>query len=365
MIRTLRYLLLMLTLAGPPAWAADSYNELSSDANLVGWWNGDANGDSTGDAVNAADAGTYDATWTGTEAYGTPPFGDGKALDTTGSSTHLEASVAPSGSASRTLSALIYVNSADFAGPAPLLSWDSGSDGSNGQRFTLRVDGGDLRVEIQGSGYTSSLAIPNDTWTFIAVRSNGSTLSSVRLTVGTSHEQATGGSTINTTANHLNIGSYSIHTTRYVPGLYYDTRYYDRYLSDAELGQLAAGDEPTNTTAPTLSGTETQGSTLTCTSLAGHWNNHSNGTLVLSYQWTRSNDGAGAGEADIAGATSSTYTLQAADVGKYIRCRVRATNDGGFDAAEDTPTDFSGSIASSGGGSAVPVLMHLYRSLRR
>jgi large repetitive protein len=52
-------------------------------------------------------------------------------------------------------------------------------------------------------------------------------------------------------------------------------------------------------------------------------------TSVTSYvfRWERANDAAfTAGVATIAGATSSQYTLAAADSGKYVRCQVTAGN---------------------------------------
>jgi hypothetical protein len=108
-------------------------------------------------------------------------------------------------------------------------------------------------------------------------------------------------------------------------------------------------DQPLNTAAPVLSGTEQEDQTLSCTT--GTWDSQSNGALSYAYQWTRSNDSGGTGEANIIGATSSTYVLTATDVGKFIRCRVRASNNGGYDAAEDTNSNMSGAIAAAGGGS--------------
>jgi hypothetical protein len=127
---------------------------------------------------------------------------------------------------------------------------------------------------------------------------------------------------------------------------------FSRALTTDEINETKNGPEPLNTVAPALSGTETEGETLTCST--GTWDSQSNGTVSYSYQWTRSNDGVGTGEANIAGETSSTYTLQAADVGKYIRCVVRGSNDGGFDSAEDTNSDMSGAISASGGGGFEP-----------
>ncbi len=97
---------------------------------------------------------------------------------------------------------------------------------------------------------------------------------------------------------------------------------------------MRLGPEPLNTVAPTISGT----TTLTATT--GTWNSQSNGTLSYSYQWTK--DGV-----DISGGTSSTYNT--ASVAGVYRCRVRASNDGGFDSAQDTLS--SNSITVSGGSS--------------
>jgi hypothetical protein len=124
--------------------------------------------------------------------------------------------------------------------------------------------------------------------------------------------------------------------------------YFLRGLSDAEVQEGFLGPEPLNTVAPAApTGTQTVGEVLTAST--GTWDSQSNGTITYSYQWTRSDDGSGTGEADISGATASTYILIVADIGKFIRCRVRASNDGGFDAAEDTNSNFSGAIAAAGG----------------
>ena len=78
---------------------------------------------------------------------------------------------------------------------------------------------------------------------------------------------------------------------------------------------------PVNTTAPVVSGTGTVGQTLTST--AGVWNYTPTG---YAYQWRR-------GATNIAGATSTTYVLVAADSGTSITCRVTATNASGVTAA--------------------------------
>jgi hypothetical protein len=88
---------------------------------------------------------------------------------------------------------------------------------------------------------------------------------------------------------------------------------------------------PINTAAPTVSGTATQGNTLSCTT--GSWNsNLAYSPASYSYQWRRASS-------DISGATSSTYSTVVADVGNAISCRVTATNNRG-----STPIISSNSI---------------------
>lgn len=67
---------------------------------------------------------------------------------------------------------------------------------------------------------------------------------------------------------------------------------------------------------PTITGTLTSGQVLTCSTGTPHVAGTS-----YSYQWLRN-------LATISGATSSTYTLQAADVGNRISCRVTAIKSG-------------------------------------
>ncbi len=95
------------------------------------------------------------------------------------------------------------------------------------------------------------------------------------------------------------------------------------------------------TGAPTISGTAQVGETLTAdTSGISDGNGLANATF--SYQWLADN-------ADISGATSSTYTLVDADTGKSVKVRVSFTDDAGFGetltstataaVAEAAPTD--------------------------
>jgi len=85
---------------------------------------------------------------------------------------------------------------------------------------------------------------------------------------------------------------------------------------------------PVNTTAPALSGTAEQGDTLKVSN--GSW---SNNPTAFSYAWADCSSSSGNNCSPITGATSSRYTLSAADVGSTIICVVTATGPGGSTSA--------------------------------
>jgi hypothetical protein len=92
---------------------------------------------------------------------------------------------------------------------------------------------------------------------------------------------------------------------------------------------------PGNTALPVVSGTPALGAPLSCSS--GSWTGEPELKLSMgwpltspfSYQWLR--DGVA-----IAGATSDTYIVQAADVGHGLVCEVTATNDAGHTSAKSS-----------------------------
>lgn len=119
-------------------------------------------------------------------------------------------------------------------------------------------------------------------------------------------------------------------------------------LSDA-TAVVTEGTPPTNTAEPRISGTATEGQTLSTTS--GSW---SGSPTAFAYQWVRCgsnggrSDGSDCAFAD--GATSSSYTLSAADVGRRIRVRVSATNAYGTKTVASNPT---GTVKSASSGRPV------------
>jgi hypothetical protein len=90
---------------------------------------------------------------------------------------------------------------------------------------------------------------------------------------------------------------------------------------------------PSNTGAPTISGTAQDAQTLTAN--AGTWSSSS--SVTYAYQWQRCNS-TGAACVAIAGATSQTYVVQTADVGNTLRVVVTATNADGASSANSANT---------------------------
>ena len=90
--------------------------------------------------------------------------------------------------------------------------------------------------------------------------------------------------------------------------------------------------KPKDKTAPTISGTDTEGDTLTATN--GSWENS---PTKYTYQWQDCNT-SGSGCTNITGATAATYKLTATDAGHTLRVVVTATNEGGATPATSAQT---------------------------
>ncbi|HEY3758592.1 MAG TPA: hypothetical protein VGL37_02435 [Solirubrobacteraceae bacterium] len=103
-------------------------------------------------------------------------------------------------------------------------------------------------------------------------------------------------------------------------------------VSESESESESAPAAPANTALPTISGTTTEGQTLSATS--GSWSGSPTG---YAYQWRDCNT-SGASCTNISGATTSSHKLTATDVGETIRVVVTATNAGGSQSATSTAT---------------------------
>lgn len=101
----------------------------------------------------------------------------------------------------------------------------------------------------------------------------------------------------------------------------------------------ASGSPPANTVAPAVTGTETQGETLSTTD--GTW---TNSPTSYAYQWQRDDLGGGV-FSNISAATANTYVLTSSDVGCQVRCVVTATNASGSTAANSNAVGLIGPLS--------------------
>jgi predicted secreted protein len=100
------------------------------------------------------------------------------------------------------------------------------------------------------------------------------------------------------------------------------------FTATLESGEtITATIGPYNTVLPAISGTLSGTNTQTTTN--GTW--AGDATITYARQWQRGNsaDPNNPSWANISGETATTYDLTVADAGKYIRCRVTATNSVG------------------------------------
>lgn len=105
---------------------------------------------------------------------------------------------------------------------------------------------------------------------------------------------------------------------------------------------VVAAAAPAVSTLPTITGTVTEGQTLTVSD--GTW--AGTAPLTHTYQWHRC-DAAGGTCVAIAGATAKTYSLVVADVGHTLRASVKATNLAGTATALTLATTVAGSSAAN------------------
>ncbi len=96
-------------------------------------------------------------------------------------------------------------------------------------------------------------------------------------------------------------------------------------LTSAATASVQARPNSPATGSPVITGTAQVGETLTV-STTGIADTDGIANATFSYQWVR---GDGTTDADISGATSSTYTLVDADEGKTVKVRVTFTDDNG------------------------------------
>ncbi len=122
------------------------------------------------------------------------------------------------------------------------------------------------------------------------------------------------------------------------------------HATSAPSAVVSSATAPTDTTAPSISGTPQSGTTLTASQ--GSWNGSPSG---FGFAWSRC-DANGNGCATIDGATSDTYTVGDADAAATLRVSVTATNaDGSTDYVSAPTAAVPASNGCPDGTGAIPV----------
>jgi hypothetical protein len=108
---------------------------------------------------------------------------------------------------------------------------------------------------------------------------------------------------------------------------------------------VANGQAPKNTSAPSISGTPKENTTLTVHH--GGWTGTN--PITFAYQWQRC-DATGGNCANITGATNTTYTATSADVANVLHVNVTASNSKGSTVASSQETGIVEPATPAGGG---------------
>lgn len=196
-----------------------------------------------------------------------------------------------------------------------------------------------------GGSYISVAGVTpysTSTWTYVALVYDGAKLRLYEQGVEVASTTATGAIQ---SGSFASVRRYAIgrvagdHAGNEFSGLIDDVAIYPSALSASRIQQHFKAANPSGwpvaTSAPAISGTPTQGWTLTMTN--GNWTNNPD---TFTYHWQRCNP-AGTNCTDIPGATATTYALTPADTGSTIGGSVTGTNPNGATTAytaSRTPT---------------------------
>jgi hypothetical protein len=200
-------------------------------------------------------------------------------------------------------------------------------EGSNGATAVLVATGAEVTV----------LALDNPAWVVSAV-SSGSIVAGNDYWIGRETGPTNPGSRIFFYAGSSGDARYVTNSYPTAPAdLTGSSAYTDQMC--AYLDYTPAGAPPANSTPPGVSGFAKVGSVLSCST--GTWVD--DGSPTYTYQWWQ-----GSNASPIGGATSSTYTSQAGDIGLAIGCTVTDTDSNGATAADSYNTVAVSAAAGSG-----------------
>jgi len=261
------------------------------------------------------------ASWSGSGKFG-------GALSLNGSSQSLYDTSSPSylpvGNSSYTQSVWFKPNV--VSGGGGLVGW--GDYGSSRRTNALRLyeNSGGFRHYWWGADLDctgTQCPISTGTWYHVASTWDGTTR---KLFVNGELKRSDTPGANNATAANFHIGKTCC--SEFFNGLIDDVAIYTRALSAGEVAELANSSIPTNSDVPAVSGIARTGETLDAST--GSW---TGSPSSYAYQWKRANTADGT-YSNISSATSNQYILTDADIDKFIKVSVIATNSFGSSSAE-------------------------------
>jgi len=324
---------------------AESYNELfgkgqhAPDSDLFGHWLcQETSGSEAANEIAGTPLSYVNGDFANNSVTGPGDYLANAASITKSASRHLDA-VSATGT-SGTTTVVLHATSTGLSGSTSPCVATIGSAGTNNFQFRLEAPLDNLRVLRRTSSQvvSSGIAFTSDTWHHFAGIATSSS--------GQAFVDGTGDVADNVSLDWysgvvspvLRFGRQVNRTNNDFDGAMAGLAVFNRQLTVAEITQHRLGPEPLNVTPPSISGTPSVGETLSAT--GDIWDSQNNGVVTRLYQWYRADDDQGTGEVEIAGATSGSYLVQAADDGKYLRCRIIGENDGGHDLFEIVYTPY-------------------------
>lgn len=304
--------------------------------------------DTSGSSTIADSAGSYTATNSGIGLGGEGPFGGSKSGSFGGEAYASLPSNPLAGADEFTAEGWVdWSGGSSYEQPV----FDFGSSTTNYMYLTPAGGGSEheLLFEIR-TGASSDVQVTasklvSKQWVYVAVTET----SSGTLTLYVNGEQV--GQTTSATLFPSSLGSVSDDylgksqdvSAPLFEGSMSNVAFYSKALSAARIkAHYEAGEYPVNTAAPTISGTATDGDTLSAE--AGSWSGLT--PITYEYQWILCNS-AGAECANIPSATESEYTLGHGDVGDTLRVAVTGSNSEGNSTATSAQTTVIAPLAPS------------------
>jgi hypothetical protein len=295
--------------------------------------------DAVGSSTIADSAGSYTATNSGIVLGGEGPFGGSESGSFNGEAYATLPSDPLSGASAFTAEAWV-----DWGGATLYKQpvFDFGSSSTNYMYLTpaSSLTKHTMLFEIRTTSGTvfqvTAPTLKSKAWEYIAVTET----SSGTLTLYLNGEQV--GETTGVTITPASLGSTPddylgksvVSGEPMFSGNMSNVAFYSKALSASQiLAHYNAAEFPVNTVLPTISGTPQDGQTLTAA--AGTWTGLK--PITFAYQWTLC-EPSGAGCANIASATKTTYKATPEDVGRTLRVAVTASNSAGSSSASSNQT---------------------------